>query len=77
VKRIITDTGEPYDKGTTILGRDGKLRGRATGGTRPCIDGCPGVKFAVRWQDGKLTWVCTTDVVPRREDYQLRPRSQP
>jgi len=62
-----------FAEDATIISRDGTLRGRATGGRRPCFDGCPGVKFAVRWEGGRLTWVCSADVVRNGDGHQLRP----
>jgi hypothetical protein len=42
-----------------VLSRDEKLEGRATGSYRYCqLEGCPGLRIAVRWPDGKLTWPC-------------------
>lgn len=34
--------------------------GHATGGQRDCnLHGCRGVRIAVRWPDGKITYPCT------------------
>ena len=47
-------------KGTVILSRDGKLKGKATGTTRRCtLEGCTGVRVGTRWPDGKITWPCS------------------
>lgn len=50
-------------KSLTIRSRDGTMNGRTTGGCRPCsLEGCPGEKWAVRWENGKLRWLCTEDL---------------
>jgi len=50
----------PYVKGTHVLSRDGKRKGKLTGGSRLCgMSGCTGKALAVRWEDGKLTYPCT------------------
>jgi hypothetical protein len=34
--------------------------GTPTGGTRRCqMEGCSGLRIAVRWTDSSLTWPCT------------------
>lgn len=44
----------------TVLSRNGKKKGRVTGGTRLCgLEGCRGLQIGVRWPDGKLTWPCS------------------
>lgn len=50
-----------YPKGTTIISRDGKLKGKTTGGFRQCrLEGCCGIRIGVRWKrDGKMTWPCS------------------
>jgi hypothetical protein len=43
-----------------FLSRDGKFVGKATGGERHCnMESCRGVRLAIRWNDGKLTYPCT------------------
>ena len=43
-----------------IESRDRKHKGHFTGGGRPCtMESCGGVKLAVRWEDGKLTYPCS------------------
>lgn len=46
-------------KNETVISRDGKFKGKTTGGERPCqMEGCNGIRKAVRWQDGELTYPC-------------------
>ena len=43
-----------------VISSDGKDTGVRTGGERPCqMEGCRGHRYAVRWEDGKLTYPCT------------------
>lgn len=47
-----------------VYGRVGtrlsRVAGRALGGTRQCqLAGCVGLRLAVRWPSGRLTWPCT------------------
>lgn len=56
----------------TILSRDRKQRGHPTGGTRHCqMAGCTGLRIAVRWPDGKLTWPCTKGMVETKRHWRL------
>jgi hypothetical protein len=49
-----------YNKGVVVLSKDGKRKGKLTGGSRHCgMEGCTGKALAVRWDDGKLTYPCT------------------
>lgn len=49
-----------YCKGMIVLSKDGKKKGKLTGGSRHCgMEGCTGKALAVRWEDGKLTYPCT------------------
>lgn len=53
-------TTTPYAAGTTVVSRDGKTRGKLTGGNRPCqLESCGGSRLATRWEDGSLTYPCT------------------
>jgi len=45
-----------------VTSRDGTMTGHFTGGQRSCSAFCSGVKHAVRWPDGRLTYVCDTDL---------------
>lgn len=62
-------------RGVSVLDRGGHTIGVMTGGNRQCIAGCKGVKFGVRWPDGKLTWVCTTDVIETTDGVRLTPNT--
>lgn len=43
-----------------VISRDGKEKGRLTGGERVCqLEGCTGNRVGVRWEDGTLTFPCT------------------
>jgi hypothetical protein len=45
---------------TKVLSRDSKLEGTPTGGSRPCqLEGCRGLRIAVRWPDKSITYPCT------------------
>ena len=58
---------EMFTKGTTIYSRDGKMKGVATGGQRRCqLHGCTGMRIAVRWPDGKLTYPCSKGIAKRK-----------
>ena len=50
-----------FDKGQTVRSRDDKVTGVViTGNPVHCsMEGCRGVKAAVRWPDGKLTYPCS------------------
>lgn len=51
-----------------VFSRNKKEMGHATGGQRACnLEGCRGVRIAVRWADGKITYPCT-DGMTKRED---------
>ena len=59
-------------KGTPVRGRDGKLTGHTTGGSRNCqLSGCTGRQIAVRRPDGKLTWPCTKGMTFASEGMQI------
>ena len=50
----------PNLKAEFVYSKDGKKKGRLTGGERLCgLEGCKGVRLRVRWADGKITWPCT------------------
>ena len=52
------------NKNITILSRDGKFKGHYTGGSRVCrLEGCRGQLQGVRWNDGKLTFPCSSAIV--------------
>lgn len=49
-----------YARGTPVLSSDGTIKGKLTGGSRPCgMHGCTGKTLAVRWENGNLTYPCT------------------
>ena len=48
------------EKQTVVLSRDGKNKGRFTGGEHTCqMEGCFGKRLGVRWDDGTLTFPCS------------------
>lgn len=57
-----------------VYSRDGKLRGRLTGGDRCCqLEGCGGRRHGVRWPDGKMTWPCGKGLKTRKDgQWQIR-----
>lgn len=50
-----------FEKGQTVQSRGGTDVGVVvTGNEAPCgLEGCRGVKAAVRWPDGKTTYLCS------------------
>lgn len=53
-------TTTPYAAGTPVIGREGKIRGQLTGGSRRCrLESCGGARLATRWEDGSLTYPCS------------------
>ena len=43
-----------------VVSRDGALEGTATGTTRRCtLAGCTGIRYFVKWPDGKWSWPCS------------------
>lgn len=47
-------------KGEKVISRTGTQEGKTTGGSRHCsLEGCRGLRIAVRWPSGKLTYPCT------------------
>ena len=47
-------------KTVVVLSRDGKLKGKLTGGERVCqMESCGGIRYGVRWEDGTLTFPCS------------------
>jgi hypothetical protein len=49
------------ERGIPVFARGArKAEGRTLGGTRRCrMDGCAGIRIAVRWNSGKMTWPCS------------------
>lgn len=61
-------------KGDVVYSSSGDEQGVvATGRPRVCtLEGCRGVRFAVRWQDGSLTYPCSKGLVQREDgSYQI------
>lgn len=53
-----------WNKGWTVLNRDETKIGLTTGTTKRCtLEGCRGLRVAVRWPDGKLTWPCSRGLI--------------
>lgn len=53
-----------------VISRDGSEQGRvvSTYGS-PCrMEGCNGIRFGVRWPDGKLTRICSRSISYINED---------
>ena len=67
----IADTNRK--KGVIVYSRDGKVKGRLTGGSRKCtMESCSGLRLAVRWQDnGDMTWPCTDGMTWRKRSWRL------
>ena len=46
--------------GLEVISRDENEKGITTGGNYLCrLEGCTGLRLAVRWNDGKTTYPCT------------------
>jgi hypothetical protein len=68
-----------FPAGALIRSRDGRDQGVLTGREKECpIEDCAGYMFQVRWPDGCLSWVCTTDTepVPDGQGYMLCRRDE-
>lgn len=65
--------GENFcEPGTKVLNRDATHEGTTTGGTRPCtMEGCTGIRIAVRWPDGKITYPCSKGLGSKDGKYQI------
>jgi hypothetical protein len=51
-----------------VYSADRTEAGVRTGGSRLCsMHGCTGMRIAVRWPDGKLTYPCTKGLVPSND----------
>lgn len=62
----------PFPKGTRVQSRDRRLTGRSTGATHRCtLDGCPGLRVAVRWADGRTTFPCSKGLVTTTTGFKL------
>ena len=59
-------------KGINVLSRDRKKKGKTTGGSYRCrMDGCPGIRVGVRWEDGKLTYPCSKGMLRNRLGWRI------
>lgn len=51
-----------------IYTEDGKERGLVVGPPRPCrLEGCTGIRYPVRWSDGKHTYPCSKGMKDRTD----------
>lgn len=57
----------PNPKAKLVHSRDGSEKGRVLDGERICgLEGCRGIRIAVRWfRNLKITWPCTKSMVIR------------
>jgi hypothetical protein len=64
----------PYSKkGTPILSRGGDAVGTATGSTHTCrLAGCRGVRVAVRWSNGKVTYPCSKGILQVENGWEIQ-----
>jgi len=61
-----------FTKGTVILSRGGKLKGVATGSQHKCmLEGCRGVRVAVKWPDGKHTFPCSEGIIAKGGKWRI------
>lgn len=61
-------------KDQPVWSRGRKEKGAATGNWHHCqLEGCNGMRIAVRWPNGRLTFPCTKGMTFNREDdsYEL------
>jgi hypothetical protein len=59
-------------KGNLVVSRDGKKKGKTTGGCYRCrMDGCPGLRIGVRWEDGKLTFPCSKGMIRNKKGWKI------
>lgn len=64
----------PVSRGAIVYAAGGRGRGKATGSFHRCrLEGCRGVRIAVRWPGGRLTYPCTAGMEVRRDGrWQIR-----
>jgi hypothetical protein len=57
----------PHPEAKLVHSRDGRKKGRVIDGEKACtLDGCPGVRIAVRWFDTlRITWPCSCGMMLR------------
>jgi len=60
-------------KGVTVRGRKPyKLKGKTTGRAYRCrMDGCPGWRIAVRWEDGHMTHPCSKGMLLSKKGWRI------
>lgn len=60
-------------KGVTVHGsKDYKLKGKTTGRAYRCrMDGCPGYRIVVRWEDGHFTHPCSKGMVLTKRGWRI------
>ena len=59
-------------KGNIILDRNSAEKGEVRGNGKPCsLEGCRGIRFPVRWPNGKLTWPCTKGMAETKEGWKI------
>lgn len=52
--------------GVKVLSRGGSKEGVTTGGAHMCrLEGCRGMRIAVRWPGGRMTYPCTKGMSQR------------
>lgn len=65
---------DEYARGTRVVSRTGSHEGRLTGGRHMCAtESCSGERLGVRWDDGKLTFPCTKDMLWQGDHWRLLP----
>jgi hypothetical protein len=73
-KEAMFEAEDEFPAGTDVYTRDGKIRGKATGGLRHCaLESCGGIRVGVRWPDGKLTWPCMKGMIFDSNNKSRRP----
>jgi len=58
--------------GLTVLSPNGVDGGTTTGGQYRCrLEGCGGMRIAVRWPDGRVTYPCTKGMTYENDIWRI------
>lgn len=61
-----------FSKGTSIYSRGCTEEGITTGGEHHCtLEGCRGLRIAVRWSSGKITFPCSKGLIVKHKRWQI------
>jgi len=60
------------EKGVKVLSRGGTDEGVTTGGSYRCrLEGCTGLRIAVRWKDGHMTYPCSKGMRRSKKHWRI------